>query len=1018
MKLLNLPALGAAVLVSFAVVVPFLPSLRENPDSFALEVTLTSTTAGRVQVFWDRGSGYSEQDSSSLPVPKGGPPAVYRLKITAGTYRSLRFDPIDGDGTVVLYSASIVDRDGGIIRRVPLTDFSRLNQIQSLERWREALEVRIVPGGSDPQLLVRFDPPLVPTQRLLSVAGEMLPRAAGVLAVLVLVLWSMERMVEARRALMASIADLARRPRGLVALVSALAVGVSAYPVAFGGKSYVAPNLDGVRLLYDTDSTLPGYNPSFTTNAKGSDVGAIFWQHIPLSMIEHRALVRDWQWPLWNRYDSCGVPLLGQGQSMFGDPLHLLVVAANGAAWAWDFKYLTAKWLLAAGLGLLVLTVVGRTSAAVIVALAAPFFGFFIFRYNHPAFFSFCYAPWSLYCWIRASGAPSARSTGAWAVALVGANIALMNSGTVKEAYMLLVSMNFSGLCVAVAAEQSIGLRLRKLAMIAWGQLLFLMITAPVWVTFLDTLRWSYTSYDTVSAFQIQPSLLIGAFDEALFRPLTRGEIVFNPSANFLILAGVLYFLATLRSQFANRTAISLAFSSVVPLALAFGLVPAFWIVRIPFLGNVAHIDNCFTCALIILWSVMAGAGFATAATRLGRCEGRGDLAIAGLLLFALVFSYVGYGQAVHRPIFPAEPVFSALKAGESLPKSLFVQTYLFVLVAALIGLGWVAHRSLKAASLSCSSALVLGLCVWTLLWRQGLQPPSAGFGGYALQPGPRPDFHAVSAAMEHIGQLHAAEPMRGVGLEGTFFPGWTAVYGIEGISGPDALMNPYYRELTGLSPITRLWDWRLYVPRETISQTKPFLDFMNVGYYFGMPGELPTIPGLSLESRNDLDVYESSKVWPRAFFTNRLAVYDEPAEFVRLVMSGDGRPFAAVQRADSDDKALRAVPHGVLGRVVIPAGGYQLTERMTAFTVHASEPGVVVLAEAFLPDYARAQVNGAEARIIRINHAFQGIVITEAGDYRITVSYEPRRFWRSVLVSVSGLGLLASSLFGICRLR
>ena len=526
LKLLNLPALGAAALVSLAVVVPFLPSLREKPDAFALEVTLTSTTAGRVQVYWDRGSGYSEYDSSFLPVPKGGPPAVYRLKITSGTYRSLRFDPIDGDGTVVLYSANIVDRDGRMIRRVPLSDFSRLNQIQSLDLRGGVLEVGIVPGGNDPQLLVRFDPPLVPPYRLLSVAREALTRAAGVLAALVLVLWVLERMVKVRAALMAAMAGLARRPRGLVALVSALAVVVSAYPVVFGGKSYVAPNLDGVRLLYDSDSTLPGYGLTPTTNVKGSDVGAVFWSHIPLSMIEHRALARDGEWPLWNRYDSCGVPLLGQGQSMFGDPLHLLVVAANGAAWAWDLKYLAAKWLLATGLGLLVLAVAGRTSAAAIVALAAPFFGFFVYRFNHPAFFSFCYAPWPLDCWIRASGAQNARSTGAWAVALVAANIALMNSGTVKEAYMLLVSMNFSGLCVAVSARAPLGLRMRKLAMIAWGQLLFLMITAPVWMTFLATLRRSYTSYDTVSAFQIQPSLLIGAFDEAFFRPLTRGDRV------------------------------------------------------------------------------------------------------------------------------------------------------------------------------------------------------------------------------------------------------------------------------------------------------------------------------------------------------------------------------------------------------------------------------------------------------------------------------------------------------------
>ena len=54
-------------------------------------------------------------------------------------------------------------------------------------------------------------------------------------------------------------------------------------------------------------------------------------------------------------YNAGGVPLLAQGQSMFGDPLHLFVIAARGAAWAWDAKYLVAKWLFATALGLIVL---------------------------------------------------------------------------------------------------------------------------------------------------------------------------------------------------------------------------------------------------------------------------------------------------------------------------------------------------------------------------------------------------------------------------------------------------------------------------------------------------------------------------------------------------------------------------------------------------------------------------------------------------------------------------------------
>ena len=70
--------------------------------------------------------------------------------------------------------------------------------------------------------------------------------------------------------------------------------------------------------------------------------------------------------------------------------------------------------LYATGLGLTVLLLTARNGGkgpltavlpAALVTLAAPFFGFFVYRLNHPAFFSVCYAPWPLYCWLRLAAA-------------------------------------------------------------------------------------------------------------------------------------------------------------------------------------------------------------------------------------------------------------------------------------------------------------------------------------------------------------------------------------------------------------------------------------------------------------------------------------------------------------------------------------------------------------------------------------------------------------------------------------
>ncbi len=1016
LKFFNIPALASAALLSAAVVFPFLPSLHIKPDAFALEASLTSTKAGNVQVFWDRGDGYSERESSFQAIGKNGPPTLIRLRIPFGVYRSLRFDPIDSDGTVVIQSVRIVDNRGRTIRSIDLDSFQSLNQIQALKLAKEGLEIDVVPGGNDPQLRLLFRPPLFLYNSVLSVGAELIPRAALVFTALAAILWTLERAESLRRTTEKVVSTIRNRPLLAIAVVSAIAVVASAYPVVFDGKSYVAPNNGDVQLLYDGIPTLPRYDASPATDVKGSDVGAMLWSHIPYSAVERRALLRDLEWPLWNRYNSCGAPLLGQGQTMFGDPIQLIVIAAGAAAWSWDFKLLFEKWLLAVGLGILVMELTQKAPAAALVSLAAPFFGFFVYRINHPAFFSFCFAPWPLLFWVKVSGARSMRSAAGWAAMLLLANFSLMNSGTVKEAYMLLLMMNFSGLCILLSSHRPWIGRLKRLALVAWAFALLSMISAPVWITFLETLRDSYTSYDVPSAFQIQPSLILGAFDEALYRPLTFDEYVFNPSANFLILAGVLYYLATIRAQVSNRPALVLAATSLVPLALAFGLVPSSWIIEIPLLRNVAHIDNCFTCALILLWSVVAGVGFSTAASRLGTREGRSDLAISGLLLFSGVFLYMGFGQAAHRITFLDEPVVSPIGPGQALPISPFVRCYLASLLIALIGMGCLARRCLVSGTLTCGTAIGLALCTWTLLWRQGLQPPSAAFLDYTVHPGPRPDFQIDSPAIDRMREGQLDGPSRGIGIKGSFDPGWTAFYGMEGITGPDALMNPFYRELMGTSPVPRVWDWRVYLTRDGVAAARPFLDFLNVRYYFSASAEGPLGSGLSLDGHYDLETYESPTVWPRAFYTNRVAVYKKPADLVQLVLKGDGRPFAAIQYGDQEGSVPGGEADQLGDRAVVPASGYALTEGTTSFTFHATGPGIGVLSEAYWPGYSHAEVDGVPARVLRINHAFQGIVFEKAGDYAVKFSYRPRWFGLSESLAAAGLAMLALSLLVVRR--
>lgn len=769
------------------------------------------------------------------------------------------------------------------------------------------------------------------------------------------------------------------------------------------GKSYVSPNY-GTQLLYPWFPALPGSAAGELSDVAGADVGALMWQHVPYSMSQHRALVRDHEWPLWNRYNSAGTPLLGQGQSMFGDPLHLPVVASRGAAWAWDLKFLAAKFLLAWGLALCVYTLTRHRGAAMIVGIAAPFVGLFVYRVNHPAIFSFCYGPWPLYCWLRLREAETLRAAVAWLGGLVVANLALLASGTVKEAFTILGAINFAGALVVLLGD-SPGYKAARLAGALCTGALFAGLTMPLWRTFVDVLGAAYTSSDTPSVSQMSPALLLASFDEAFFRTLSSRAEVFRPSANVLILGGCLYFLAASRDHWRDRTVLALAIATAVPFAVVYGFVPAAWILQIPFVSRIEHLDGTLSSVLIILSAVFAGYGFAAAARRLGTSTGRGDLVVAGTWLTALVllFMIAGRGRG------------DAGGGGSPLVFNQFLWGYFASLLVALVALAWIARRGLGRGRLVLWEGIVLVVCAGAQLWRHGLHTETS-VPGYVVQGAPRVDFHALSPAVEWIKGQRGDDPVRVVGVNYALMGGWSGAHEIEGVTAPDALMNRNYRELMRASPLRRQWDWRYSLTPDRSEASRPLLDMLNVRYYLAdraTPAD--GLPGVTWRHASDMAVFESATAWPRAFFTDRIVTYDTTAELLKRLRDGDGRPFAAVVASEVNtalaqvpraDVAADALPAAV-ERKVVAAHDYRLTENSTTFTVTAPQPGIVVLTETYWPDHAVAELDGQPAPILRVNHAFQGLVVP-AGQHTIVVRYRPARFDEYLRFSGFSLGLLA----------
>jgi hypothetical protein len=792
---------------------------------------------------------------------------------------------------------------------------------------------------------------------------------------------------------------LRRRPRTAILLVAILSVTVSCFPVVFCGKSFVSPD-NGMQLLYEKFPTVPGAKGGRIENPTGSDVGATLYWHLPASIVEHRALFENGEFPLWDRYNRCGVSLWAQCMSMLGDPLHWPAVISGGAAWAWDFKFLAAKVLFALGIGLLVLVSARSLAAALLLTLSAPFIGFFGYRLCHPGFFALCYAPWILLPWLEAGSALTRRRVAGWAAILILANWCQLNSGTAKESSAFLLFLNAVGALALIGARWPWRERLARLGIFIWANVLFVLLSAPLWLVFIEALSKASTAYDQPRVCQIQPGLLIGLFDDIFYRQLVQNEFIANPSANFFILLGTAWALVRARFLARDRTFLAALLGAAGMAAIAFGIVSPLLLAEVPFIRNIYHFDDTFSGVLFILLFVLAGYGVRECRRRMRLPEWRGDWIMVLSLVGVLLGAFFGLTQASHR----VGTTFLVL--GQTIAKSEFMWDYGTMLVIALAVWPW-AWRAVRLRQPAAAIWFLVACSAWaTLHFRHGMHLVT-NFDFYTLNPKTRLDLRDMpSPAMRQVQQA-MSEPARVAGIDWVM-TGVNVPSRFETIDGADALQNPALHDVVAALGIRQVWDWRLLILRQDFAKLHRGLDFLGVRYYLDQPGKSGEIPGLRHLGSSDLKVLESSNAWPRAFFTDSVLAYHAVPELAQLIQEGDGRPFATMLAADR--ARLPLPPTDFNTRQIVPAHQYRLTQNTTTFEIDAPSAGVAVLGESWLPRDIQVSVDGQPAETLRIDHAFRGVFLAKAGHHVVTFRYWPTVLGPALwLALVGALGLVIS---------
>lgn len=965
LHLLAFPCLLAAVVAGWLRWQPL-----SSPDSgFVMELDLVSPISGSAWLRFQTGDGWNFRDTRVFSLTESAQPKRYRVPLPPGVYKSFRILPPDASTAQALAGARIRDAAGTVVGELPGARYSPA--------------INAIPFALEHPLR-------------LTAAWEKTWTETALEFALVAVVCGLLRALLAGRAAAFAEKNRARwsllsawfqaHPVATLAGVALLAVAASCHPVVFFGKSFVSPN-NGVLALYDIHPSLPGTPAEPVEQWSGSDINATPWAHLPYSMVTHEAVFRDGELPLWNRYAMCGLTLLGQGQSMPGDPLHWLTVCADGAAWAWDVRFLVAKTLFALGIGLLIWKTTRQLPVAALLAFSSAFIGYFSYRFNHPAFFSLSYAPWILLGWLHAADESTPRRAARWAFAVCAANWLELNSGTAKEAAMFILGMNGTGaLALWFGGKAARGARL---AVMGAGGAVFVAISAPIWMVLLDALKNGFTIYDHPGSQQLAPGLLIGLFDDLFLRQLQPNEWHVDPALNFLALVGVLWALADARRVFTDRTALAVALSAVPALALVFGVIPPAWIDSWPFFKNIVHVDDTFIGVLVVQLFVLAGFGLRSCVA-FGSADWAARARTVLVLLAALAALYFGSVRSVPRS------ADFGLQLRRPTDFSSFFIGYAAALLAGAAALPWLARRP------HCRSAGLLGvaLILAAFHFRHGMWLETK-FDIYSMNPRQRVNLQAHSPAVDFI-RARQADPARTMGFGQILRPGFNVVTHLETPTGADAVTMKALAEWNEAMGLEGMAMWWPTLAKNRLPETRAIYDAMNVRYYLGSPASAhePT-PGLRRIASADLEVFASDTAWPRAFFTDRVTRYREVTALAALVKDGDGRPFAAVL----ENEPLPAAAASEQGtRTVVAAHDYRLTANRTAFTVEAPRAGIVVLAESFVPKNFRALVNGAPAEILRVNHIFKGVALPAAGTYRVEFEYWPRVLTPALFLALLGV--------------
>ncbi|MEZ4385643.1 MAG: hypothetical protein R3A79_30270, partial [Nannocystaceae bacterium] len=173
-------------------------------------------------------------------------------------------------------------------------------------------------------------------------------------------------------------------------------------------------------------------------------------------------------------------------------------------------------------------------------------------------------------------------------------------------------------------------------------------------------------------------------------------------------------------------------------------------------------------------------------------------------------------------------------------------------------------------------------------------------------------------------------------------------------------------------------------------------------------------VPGVVAEGD---DVYRFAAPGPEVYWTREVIVTAAGEGLAALARRAPGT-VAVVDAGELSDAALRRIGAAAEGAPTRRDGAVTRRGRNhLTLEVDAPAPGLVVSAEVWHPGW-RAEVDGVEVEVHRVNHLLRGVVV-DAGAHTVALRYRPRSLpWVAGLYALAWLAILIGDPRRLARRR